>query len=294
VNSNTTALTFQSKTFDVIDQKGQPWLTMADIATVLYRRGTPQSGTPLLEGGDQSGPPPANAIRQVQKLYQRHADEFTSGMTSLIEMATSSGKQNIRIFSLRGAHLLAMFARTQVAKEFRVWVLDILDREFAFKRGANDVLTIEQADLLRETMTLHCARLPKKQQGAFMVKGWSKLKSHFKVGYRQIPQEQITEALSIVTRHAAEWELVEDEVKRPAQVLPDGRWLVEVESGRIATCKDAFTYHSVPAQGIPALVREPGLLPIDLLPRIIAAANERLNIWVDNQLSVARHRVKPA
>ncbi|WP_354666697.1 P22AR C-terminal domain-containing protein, partial [Escherichia coli] len=34
-----------------------------------------------------------------------------------------------RVFSLRGAHLIAMFARTPVAKEFRRWVLDILDRE---------------------------------------------------------------------------------------------------------------------------------------------------------------------
>ena len=29
-------------------------------------------------------------------------------------------------FSLRGVHMVAMFARTPVAKEFRRWVLDIL------------------------------------------------------------------------------------------------------------------------------------------------------------------------
>ncbi|MDQ9668887.1 hypothetical protein RF033_15005, partial [Serratia marcescens] len=34
-----------------------------------------------------------------------------------------------RIFSLRGAHLIGMFARTKLAKEFRKWVLDILDQE---------------------------------------------------------------------------------------------------------------------------------------------------------------------
>ena len=38
-------------------------------------------------------------------------------------------EKKVRIFSLRGAHLIAMFARTPVAKEFRRWVLDILDRE---------------------------------------------------------------------------------------------------------------------------------------------------------------------
>lgn len=35
--------------------------------------------------------------------------------------------QETRIFSLRGCHLLAMFARTPVAKEFRRWVLDVLE-----------------------------------------------------------------------------------------------------------------------------------------------------------------------
>lgn len=36
-----------------------------------------------------------------------------------------------RIFSLRGAHLIAMFSRTALAKEFRRWVLDVLDKEIA-------------------------------------------------------------------------------------------------------------------------------------------------------------------
>jgi len=43
----------------------------------------------------------------------------------------SSRRMKVRVFSLRGAHLIAMFARTPVAKEFRRWVLDILDREVA-------------------------------------------------------------------------------------------------------------------------------------------------------------------
>lgn len=44
-------------------------------------------------------------------------------------MTTPGGHQETRVFSLRGAHMVAMFARTPVAKEFRHWVLDILDRE---------------------------------------------------------------------------------------------------------------------------------------------------------------------
>ena len=38
------------------------------------------------------------------------------------------GEITVRIFSLRGAHLVAMFARTQKAQSFRVWVLDLIEQ----------------------------------------------------------------------------------------------------------------------------------------------------------------------
>ncbi len=68
--------------------------------------------------------------RAVTMLYNKYADEFTSGMTQVLEVSTTGNyRKRVRVFSLRGAHLIAMFARTPVAKEFRRWVLDILDRE---------------------------------------------------------------------------------------------------------------------------------------------------------------------
>ena len=81
---------------------------------------------------------------KVTQIYQRHADEFTPDMTQLIENAVEpqNGVQGnlapgrCRIFSLRGCHLLAMFARTPVAKAFRRWVLDVLDRLAAEERAA--------------------------------------------------------------------------------------------------------------------------------------------------------------
>lgn len=69
--------------------------------------------------------------KAVQRIYSRHADEFTEKMTGVVKVTTPYGEQMVRAFSLRGAHLIAMFARTPKAKEFRQWVLDILDREVA-------------------------------------------------------------------------------------------------------------------------------------------------------------------
>lgn len=103
-----TTLTFQNTTLSVINQNNKTFLTSSELGKALQY---------------------ANPLQSVTNLYNSNADEFTPEMTALIEMQTNGRKQQVRIFSLRGAHLIAMFARTKVAKEFRKWVLDILDRE---------------------------------------------------------------------------------------------------------------------------------------------------------------------
>lgn len=88
------------------------WLTSADVAKAL---------------GYASS-------KSVSTIYSRNSDEFTSSMSMVIKMMTNGINNNlreksVRVFSLRGCHLSAMFATTDKAKEFRRWVLDILDRE---------------------------------------------------------------------------------------------------------------------------------------------------------------------
>ncbi len=109
---------FDGTELKVVDHGGQPCLTLSEVAIALYGK-----------GGDQSDAPLESMIRQVQKLYLRHADEFTSTMTHMVKMLTRGGEQEVRVFSLRGAHLLGMFARTERAKRFRRQVLDVLDNE---------------------------------------------------------------------------------------------------------------------------------------------------------------------
>jgi len=71
---------------------------------------------------------------KVSELYKEHADEFTAQMSKITLTPVSGGcvenaKTKQRIFSLRGCHLIAMFSRTKIAKDFRKFVLDILDNE---------------------------------------------------------------------------------------------------------------------------------------------------------------------
>ncbi len=102
------SLCFQSVEFDVIQQNQQPWIRGYQIGTAL--------------GYGE------NADVSIRKLYTRHADEFTCAMTAVVTLPTEGGPQETRIFSLRGCHLLAMFARTPVAKQFRRWVLDVIEQ----------------------------------------------------------------------------------------------------------------------------------------------------------------------
>lgn len=83
--------------------------------------------------------------RAVTMIYNKYSDEFSAGMTQVLEMSTSGNyRKKVRVFSLRGAHLIAMFARTDVAKEFRRWVLDILDREVAVNMPVIDEPSIRE------------------------------------------------------------------------------------------------------------------------------------------------------
>ncbi len=102
-------LTFQNINFAYMEMAGQIWLTAAEV------------GQALGYSDDKA----------IHRLYRKHADEFTVNMTGVVKVTTPGGLQDSRVFSLRGAHLMGMFARTTVAKEFRRWVLDILDREVA-------------------------------------------------------------------------------------------------------------------------------------------------------------------
>ena len=65
--------------------------------------------------------------RAVQNLYNRNKDEFTKDMTCVLNLSTEAGSRATRVFSPRGCHLIAMFSRTPFAKDFRKWVLDVLE-----------------------------------------------------------------------------------------------------------------------------------------------------------------------
>ena len=163
-------LTFNNNTLATINQDNQVWLTSSDLAIAL---------------GYADG-------KSINRIFSRNEDEFSPNMTQVIEgvnLTTSSKTKGLRvktrIFSLRGCHLLAMFARTKIAKAFRVWVLDILERETK--------TTSHQRTPLRQA----CDKLA---VGNMLVSDAYKLVSnHYNVEHiDQIPESKLPEAVAFV------------------------------------------------------------------------------------------------
>ncbi|EON10596.1 phage antirepressor N-terminal domain-containing protein [Pandoraea sp. SD6-2] len=167
-----------------------------------------------------------------------------------------------------------------------------INERMAFSVNADDVLTGEQQEVLRLMVKTHVERLPKIKQGAAATKVWSKLKAHFKVAYRQIPQSEFTEAVSIVTRTAAEWEVLDAEPKGEAdliavieqmdaldalrRILSGDRWLLSYDDDRWRLKLISRDAYILTENQIVGLIREPGIISERLLPSIIAVAAERL------------------
>ncbi|KQQ77223.1 Bro-N domain-containing protein [Acinetobacter sp. Leaf130] len=116
------ALSFNDVNFQPVQHNQQIWLTASELAKAL-------------------GYAKTDAVTQI---YERNKDEFTNEMTTTfnlrvvenietLNLSVSKKDKNllktVRVFNPRGCHLITFFARTSVAKQFRKWVLDVLDKE---------------------------------------------------------------------------------------------------------------------------------------------------------------------
>lgn len=100
------ALCFNEFTFSPVTRDNQPWFKSSELARALGY----------------------SSEKAVANIYRRNEDEFSNDMSVVINSSTTGIPVMTRIFSLRGCHLLGMFARTPVAKAFRKWVLDVIER----------------------------------------------------------------------------------------------------------------------------------------------------------------------
>ena len=92
---------FNDHKIELINHNGQAYMTLPQIEGAL--------------GFSNSG-------KAISNIYNAHKSEFDDEMSCLIK----HGRTRVRIFNREGAWLIAMFARTPKAAEFRKWVLKVL------------------------------------------------------------------------------------------------------------------------------------------------------------------------
>ena len=184
------ALTFNDVTLSPISHQNNLWIRAVELAHAL---GYAQENS-------------------VSRIYRSNSDEFTPDMTQVIEIfdgADSALSTKARIFSLRGCHLVAMFARTPVAKAFRRWVLDVLDKLDAEQHAARNITQdiVDFPGTLSITPSTTEDRKPLRAlvgswaqvSGLPFAACWNQLKAAFQLAnIKELPQEWIPDALAWV------------------------------------------------------------------------------------------------
>ena len=184
------ALTFNGITLSPIPHQNSPWIRSVELARALGY----------------------SSEKSVSNIYNRNQDEFSNDMSVVINLSTTDTPAPSRIFSLRGCHLVAMFARTPVAKAFRRWVLDVLDKLDAEQHAAlsspaaDDFtgtlsITPEQQCTLQEIVRAKVEVFPKNQRPSLYAQVWSRFNTHFRLArYCQLQREKVSEAITYLTR----------------------------------------------------------------------------------------------
>lgn len=173
------SLCFNEFSFTPIQHNDQPWIPARQLANALGYK-------------DE---------RSVHKIYERNKEEFSSMMSTVVNLTTGVMELPTRIFSLRGCHLLAMFARTPVAKAFRRWVLDVIEQygdrvPVAHPVTLNDApISPEQRAELKLIVDTKAGMVPKAVQRRAYKEIWTRFNRHFHIAeYKQLPCSHMDEA----------------------------------------------------------------------------------------------------
>lgn len=228
---------FGAHSVRVVVRDGEPWFVASDVCAALDYKNTSKAVADHLDEDERM---------TLTSGYGQSEGGLTTGSTGA---GKRGGARFTVVINESGLYALVLRSRKPEARKFAKWVTSevlpairktgiYVGKPFTVNPG--DVLTAEEQNTLRLMLKSAVEQLPKEKQAGAMVKGWSKLKAHFGVPYREIPRQEFSEAVSIIARHTAEWELVDDEID-------------QVETGRASA---AFAMATEAAQGVQRAVFE--------------------------------------
>jgi prophage antirepressor-like protein len=209
-NIDMNSLSFNATKFHPIQQNDdQIWITSSELARALgYARED-----------------------SVSRIYDRKSDEFASDMTKVIDNPQTVNL-TVRVFSLRGCHLITFFARTPVAKEFRKWVLDVLEKEVTQQQIDTRVkINLEQQAILKEIVDRRCEGSTKKR-----TELWARHNKHFRI-------PRYSELLAIHFQDAVDY-LETMQIKAKGDIHIDENQTIEILCGQAKLFQAWWNTHS--------------------------------------------------
>uniref|UniRef100_UPI0035AB8F88 BRO-N domain-containing protein n=1 Tax=Escherichia coli TaxID=562 RepID=UPI0035AB8F88 len=189
-----TIFKFGDSEIRVINKCGEPWFVAKDVCDALALTNSRKALTAL--------------------------DDDEKGVTLSY---TLGGEQNLSIVSESGMYTLVLRCRDAVNKgsvphKFRKWVtaevLPSIRKTGSYgntpkaKKALPGKITKEQQEAIKQLVMSRGQSLPKEKQAKAMITMWSSLKSHFGCSYKEISEEQFTEALSLAARIPLEGEFI--------------------------------------------------------------------------------------
>lgn len=183
---------------------------------------------------------------QVEKLKSR----FSKGVREIL-IPTKGGEQTMLCLALRKLNgWLQTISPNKVKPEIR-------DKVIQYQEECDDVLyeywtkgqvinprkavktlpgkiTADQQEAIKQLVLTRGHALPKENQARAIITMWSSLKSHFGCSYKEISEDQFTEALSIAARVPLEGELIPAE-RKPVTLSAPGRYqlLQTIEANQV-------------------------------------------------------------
>ncbi|MEL4247756.1 BRO-N domain-containing protein [Shewanella xiamenensis] len=189
-----TIFKFDDKDVRVVIKNGEPWFVAVDLCDAL------------------------NLTNSRASLMALDDDEKDVSLTY-----TLGGKQMMAVVSESGMFTLILRCRDAVKQgtvpyRVRKWVTaEVLpsirktgsyEKTPKAKKSLPGKITLDQQTAIKQLVMYRGKSLPKDKQAKAIITMWSALKSHFGTTYKQIAEDQFTEALSLAARVPLDGEFI--------------------------------------------------------------------------------------
>ncbi|WP_320407184.1 phage antirepressor N-terminal domain-containing protein [Yersinia proxima] len=229
---------------------------MSSIAIAASTINVPFHGSDLyvVSVGNEAFTPMRPIIDGMGLTYQGQADKlktrFSKGVREIM-IPTKGGEQTMLCLALRKLNgWLQTISPNKVKPEIRDKVIQyqeecddvlyeywtkglVVNPRKAAKKALPGKITIEQQEAVKQLVMNRGKALPKENQAKAMITMWSALKTHFGCSYKEINEDQFTDALSLAARVPIEGEflgkqesLPSPKISYPMSWFDSYRWII--------------------------------------------------------------------